>query len=146
MQTKSVVITIIISLIVGGGAFYGGTVYEKSSLTKQGLLRNTNVQLGNRIQGQGRPQGTGGFNRGGENSGLVTGEIISKDDRSVTVKTRDGGSKIVYFSDSTEIGKIADGSSVDLEDGKQVMINGKANQDGSFTAENIQIRPTAIMP
>jgi len=59
----------------------------------------------------------------------------------MTVKTKDGGSKIVYFSDSIEIGKTTSGSSADLENGKQVMINGKANQGGSFTAQNIQIRP-----
>lgn len=141
MQTKNIVVAVIALLVVGGGAFYGGIFYEKSSLSKQGLLRNTNAQFGNRTPGQGRPQGmTGGFNRNGEIGEFVAGEIISKDDKSVTVKTRDGGSKIVYFSDSTEIGKTTKGFSTDLENGKDVMINGKANQDGSFVAQNIQIR------
>lgn len=141
MKSKNIAIAVVALLTVGGGAFYGGTIYEKSSLEKQGLLRTASTQFGNRTPGQGRPQGAGGFVRGGENGEVVTGEILTKDDKSVTVKTRDGGSKIVYFSESTEIGKTTDGSSADLENGKQVTINGKANQDGSFTAENIQIRP-----
>ncbi|OIO07392.1 hypothetical protein CO115_00755 [Candidatus Falkowbacteria bacterium CG_4_9_14_3_um_filter_36_9] len=54
---------------------------------------------------------------------------------------RDGGSKIVFLSDSTSIGKTTDGTVADLEAGKQVTINGKDNSDGSVTAQSIQIRP-----
>ncbi len=72
--------------------------------------------------------------------GMVSGEIISKDDKSLTVKTADGGSRIVLFSSLTEIGKTAVGTLADLEIGKNVMINGKANTDGSITASVIQLR------
>ncbi len=140
MRTKNIVVAIIILLFVGGGAFYGGAVYEKNHLSKQGLLRDTTTQLRTFRQGD-RFQGAERFvARDRENSEFVSGEIISKDDKSITLKTRDGGSKIVYFSESTEIGKTIKGSSVDLENGKNVVISGKANQNGSFTAQNIQIR------
>jgi hypothetical protein len=72
--------------------------------------------------------------------GLAAGEIIAKDDASVTVKLRDGGTKIVFVSDKTEIGKAVVGSAADLEVGKTVMATGMPNADGSLTAQNIQLR------
>lgn len=141
MKKRNLAIATITLVVVGGGAFYGGTIYEKKSLEEQGLLRNANMQPGNKTSGKERSNRTAdGLNRKGENSEIVIGEIMSKDEKSVTVKTRDGGSKIIYLSDSTKIGEITSGSLADLESGKQVVINGKANQDGSFSAQDIQIR------
>ncbi|MFH0930184.1 MAG: DUF5666 domain-containing protein [Candidatus Moraniibacteriota bacterium] len=149
MQNKKILIIAIVAvIIIGGGAFYGGTVYEKGSLAKQNLLRGANGEGADgqhRGPGQGGGQGMG-MNRGGGQNGsqgdFINGDIMSKDDKSITVKTRDGGSKIVYFSDSTTIGKAVSGTSSDLATGQQVMVSGKSSPDGSLSAQNIQIRPS----
>jgi hypothetical protein len=138
MNNKSIVITAAVAIIFAAGGFYGGISYQKSKIPAVGSFRGANRTPGD---GQGRPQGQG-FNRGGGSNGdFVVGEITVKDDTSITVKTRDGGSKIVYFSDTTSIGKATEGTSGDLSVGQQVTIGGKANQDGSYAAQNIQIRP-----
>ena len=87
--------------------------------------------------GQGGQTGTAGRMRGG----LINGEVLAKDDNSVTVKLNDGGSKIVYFASSTAISKMTDGSQVDIVVGKNVMISGTTNSDNSVTAQTISIRP-----
>lgn len=134
---------VITVIIVGIGAFYGGTLYEKNKLSKTEIARGGNPPG---ADGQRRPGGAGGFAgaRDGavrENGGFVAGEIISKDEKGITVKTSDGGSKIVFFSDSVAIGKSISGSADDLSSGQQVMVSGKANSDGTITADNVQIRP-----
>jgi len=147
MNSKSITITAILVIVIGAGAFYGGTLWKKSSLNKQGLLRssNNNIPGGNRQSGgenqdQNR-QGRGGFGRGGNGNNFASGEVISKDDNSLTLKMPDGSSKIVFFSGSTTIGKSIPVSAIDLANGDQVMVNGTGNPDGSLAAQNIQIRP-----
>ena len=140
---KKLLPIIVIIILVGVGAFYGGMKYDQSKSAANLSANFQNRQMAG--SGTGSRNGTFG-NRAG--SGFVTGEIISKDDRSIIVKLQDarlpdgqGGSKIIFYSDSTEIGKFASGTQNDLEVGKTVIINGKANSDGSITAQSIQLRP-----
>ncbi len=132
---KIFIIGFIIIIIVGAGAFYGGMKYGQGKVS-QGFQRfgQMGASLGDRAN-----QGGNRVNQG--ENGFVNGEILSKDDKSVTVKDRQGGSKIVFFSDSTVISKSAEGSSADLEVGKQILVTGSTNSDGSITAKNIQISP-----
>ena len=140
-MAKKILPIIIVLIVVGGGAFYGGMKYQESKAPK-GLAAGNFQNLRNLSpeQQQQRLQQMGGGNRQ-SGASFVNGEIIAKDDKSITVKLRDGGSKIIFYSDTTEVGKFVNGGPSDLEIGKTVTVNGKANQDGSVTAQSIQMRP-----
>lgn len=68
-------------------------------------------------------QGKAGEMGRGTNFGL-SGEVIAKDEQSLTLKMQDGGSKIVFFSDSTQISKTTEGSINDVEVGKTLSVGG----------------------
>lgn len=143
MTKKNIAIVAALAVVVAGGAFYGGMTYAKGK-TPSGRAAGANFQNLTPEQRQQFMQNggiPGGGMRGGANGGFVGGEIISKDDKSVTVKLTNGGSKIIFLSDSTTVGKTTDGTKDDLVVGKQVTVGGTANSDGSVTAQNIQIRP-----
>ena len=136
MNNKNIIIVVIIvALILGAGGFYGGMIYGKSKNS-----RSTVGQFGSGQRQNGQGAGMT-VRRGSGGAGFVNGEIIGKDDKSITVKSADGGSKIIFLSASTQVTKSASGTISDLVDNTQVMINGTTNPDGSITAGFIQIRP-----
>jgi hypothetical protein len=92
-------------------------------------------QFGN---GQGLRTGTAGDRTGFR---PVSGQIISSDSNSITVKQQDGSSRIVLFTDKTAINKANQASTSDLKVGETVAVVGQQNSDGSVTAQNIQINP-----
>lgn len=132
MQKNSIVITIIVALIVGAAAFYGGMQYQQ---------RQRSNFAGNRQLVMGGPNRQGGIIRNGNFQGVrpVAGEIISQDDKSITVKMQDGSTKIVVLSDQTTINKASEGTKDDLKTGEQITAFGTENSDGSITAQNISI-------
>lgn len=133
---KKIIIIIIAIVFIGSGSFYGGMKYGTNKAT-------TNIQNMRQVRGQQFVSGGAGGPRSGQGSGegFTAGEIISKDDKSITIKLRDGGSKIIFLTTTTPVTKSATGSMEDLSAGTQVVITGKANPDGSLSAESIQIRP-----
>ncbi len=138
---KNIILPLLaLALLALGGGFYGGMVYGKSKVTSTFAAA--------RAQFAGNGQGGGG--RGGNRAqfaggGATMGEVIAKDDKSITIKMRDGGSKIVFFSGSTQVMKAVAGAATDLNVGEQVTALGTANADGSVSAQSIQIRPP-MMP
>jgi hypothetical protein len=130
-----------VAVIVGAGSFYGGVTYAKSKGGARGggnfvrMAEGTAVPSG---QGQGARGGNARF-AAGMNGGFAGGEIIAKDDTSITVKLMDGGSKIVFLSGDTKITKSSDGTKDDLKVGEQVTVMGQPGSDGSLTAANVQL-------
>ncbi len=127
-------ITAIIALVVIGLAFYGGMVYGRG----QRAQRMGQFAF---VGGQGM-----GIGRNGTGMGFIGGQIISKDAQSVTVSVRGGGSKIIFTGNQTAVQKSVSGSLNDLQVGQEVTITGTPNSDGSFIAQNIQIRPASSTP
>jgi hypothetical protein len=125
-------------LIVAGGAFYGGIKYADGRAPTGYGSRIANLPEGAQMRFQQSERGAAvGAMRGGT---LMTGgEIIGKDGQSITVKLQDGGSRIVFLSESTPIAKSALGSMADLSIGENVTVTGSTNQDGSITAQSVQI-------
>jgi hypothetical protein len=129
MKHKSLIIAILVGVIAAGAGFFAGMKYQQSR-------RPTFSRQAGGIQGA----RTGvGANRMGFRP--VSGEIISADDKSITVKLQDGSSKIVLFSDKTEINKADTATKDDLKVGERVAVFGQDNSDGSVTAQNIQLNP-----
>ncbi len=135
MDKKNIAFIVAALVIVGGGAFYGG-------------FRTGAASRFARFSG-GVPQFRGSaeaFTRGalaGKNGTGVRGEIVAKGGESITVKLRDGGSQIVFYSSSTPVSVSASGSADDLRVGATVAVTGTANSDGSIAADSIQLTPDA---
>lgn len=118
---NSIMITAILIIVVGAIAFFAGMKYQQSQVRN---FPRGSVQRNNQT---GR--------------GVVVGQIISQDDKSMTVKLQDGSSKIVLLSNSTTVSKTDSGSKSDLEVGINVAVSGITNSDGSVTAQNVQLNP-----
>lgn len=144
MKNQQLIIGCVISAVVGGGlGFYGNTLYTQSQRNNR-MSQFTNTRTGQFNGAQtGRP-GNGVGQTSGMRGGAVNGEVMAKDDKSLTVKLADGSSKIVILSGSTTYRHTSDSSLSEIAVGTKISTFGTANADGSVTAQNIQIDP--IMP
>ena len=135
MKNQKIIIpaAILLVFLVGAGGFFGGMQYQKTKRpavgdfqAMRGEFRSGELPqgVGGRLQGQGRP---------------VSGEIIGKDEESITVKLPDGSSRIIFVGDDTQINKSAPGTKDDLTEGTPVFVIGSENSDGSLTATSIQV-------
>jgi len=125
------IITIIIGVIVGGGAFFGGMQYEKSQASRLN---------GDQYAQDGQRQG-GRFSGRGRFAGATVGNVVSQDLSSVTVQLQDGSSKIINIAGSTTFSKTNTASKSDIQNGARIAAFGTTNSDGSVTAAYIQINP-----
>jgi hypothetical protein len=133
-MNKTILGAVVGAVVVAGVAFYGGDVYGKSQSPMRG---------GFGANGATFTRGAGA--RGGANgAGFTAGQIISKDESSITIKMPDGSTKIVLVGGSTQVLKTTTGTPSDLAVGTNVVVTGSANSDGSVTGGMIQIRPAGM--
>lgn len=138
IESNILSIFIVVLLAVGGSMFLAGMKYQDSRGTSvaaasqaPGGARNGNMQ--------GPPNMQGGS--GNMPGGFASGEVVSKDNKSITIKLQDGSSKTIYFSSSTTVSETTTGSTSDLKTGQTVVVIGSNSSNGSVTAQSIQIRP-----
>lgn len=126
---KHLTVWVIATVLLCGIFYYIGNKHGKSS------FQSNFAQM----RGQQGAQRTGGrFNTG---NGAFSGKVTAKDESSMTIQTRDGSSKIVLFTGSTQVLKSSAGIVDDVSVGTQISAIGTQNSDGSITAQSIQIRP-----
>ncbi len=130
-----------IGLIVVGVAMLAVVFYIGMSYGKSKIPSRSQGGQGAQTFGQNGRSGASGVRGGGSFGSMTAGEILSKDAQSMTVKLRDGSSKIVFYTDKISVEKNVSGTSSDLVVGKQISITGTTNSDGSITAQSVQIRP-----
>jgi len=142
---KKILIHIFIPIIIAGTCFYGGILYSKNTKTNTNANQTMNRQnFGNLSQEERiklmQERGTNGpANMIRSGNAPLSGEIISKDETSITIKLNDSGSSIVYVASSTIITKPTILEIKDLVKGKKVMVNADKNDNGSYTAKSIRL-------
>jgi hypothetical protein len=135
MKNKNIIIVISVGIILVIVSFYTGTRFGVNKNSAQ-------LRPGGQFINNSQRNGPGGMNTRGNLGGAVSGDILSKDANSITLKMRDGSSMIVFVATSTQVMKSTSGTATDLIIGEQVVVMGQPNLDGSVNAQSIQIRPT----
>ena len=136
---KNLILILIALIIVGAGGFYGGMKYGESQVLKNltpEKMRNIFQQRGGPVfnQNQGQRQ----------RAGFLSGQVISKDEKGLTIKLADGSTKIIFLSPSTQVTKAAEAKIEEIEIGKEILVTGTQNEDGSLTARAVQLSPRLL--
>lgn len=141
VNKNSPVFSIIISLIALGVGFGLGTLFEKNQKPNFKNINNQ-FQMGDRAldnRGSGNrqmPQNGGQF---GQGQNHASGEVTKIDDSSITIKTQNGGSKLILISNSTAYKQLTDSDKSKLKVGSQITVEGETSTDGSLTGKTISI-------
>ena len=135
-NTSQIAIGIVMVLALAGSFFAGRAVGMQSSASGSAAVAGANGQNGGR-------GGQAAARRGGQFGGGAFGQILTKDDKGITLKLNNGGSSIVFFSATTTVSKSQPATITDLKEGDFVMVSGTPNTDGSITARSIR---TGEMP
>ena len=140
VKTWHIAVVVVVVVAVAVGAFFGGRATASGGTpTVQEALKVLQSQA---QQGNGNGFGFPGGNGTARGGGAVSGSIIAADATSITVKTSDGGTKIVLVSGSTTVAKTSEATQADLTVGQNVIVTGTTNSDGSVTATRVQVGAT----
>lgn len=141
---------ILIALITGVVGYFVGSNYPIAKQTTTDTSPFANQRMMGGRNGQNATGATGTrtatpgnmAQRGAMMGGRpVSGEILSIDDKSMTVKLTNNTSKIVMFDAGMIVNKMATGTATDMKVGEKVAAFGKENTDGTMTAQNVQLNP-----
>ena len=126
MKQNSIILGVILLLVVGGVSFGVGykVAQAKTAINRQFTGNRNNTQ-----------------NNGMMRNRQTIGDVISLDDKTMTVKMPDGSSRIVLLSSAMTVSQLADAKVSDLKIGSKVAVFGTNNSDGSLTATNIELNP-----
>ncbi|RJQ50788.1 MAG: hypothetical protein C4521_13625 [Actinobacteria bacterium] len=152
MQNRMLIVVIVVGLVlvaaVGGGAFLlgkgAGAATVAANAGSAGRVRFGGAPTGGPDGfgpmggGTGSPP-AGGIRQGRNGMSFLAGKVIAKDKDSITVSLPEGGSKIVYLSDSTEVQTISSGTIADVSKGETVTASGTASDD-AITARTITVQ------
>lgn len=154
MKTTQIVIAAVIGLMLLGGGFAAGMTFGKNSAAAAAASASPSDR------GFGRGQGGSGagarFGQGGANGQeLLTGQIISVNDGSITVQVRRPGqngasptttSQIVLLGSNTKIVRTTetDITATDLKANDQVQVVGTSDASGNVSATAIVIGGNAL--
>ena len=134
MKNSLISSLLVCAVVFFGVGFYSGKTYQSKQAPANSVSDTASGGF-NRGEGSGGRGGRGGF------GGMTMGEVVSKDSSGLTLKLRDGGSKVIFVTTSTIVGHMTTGTMDDITTGSNVAVNGATNSDGSITANSIQIRP-----
>lgn len=149
MKKYSILIFVAIAVIVAGLSFEGGILYQKNKNKNSMPSGMPTDMAGGNISSDdtaanGNTSGRNGTPPSGTapngNGGGTSGTIVSKDDESITIKTSDGSSMVIYYSDSTTVTKSSTASLSDLVTGSEISVMGSTNSDKSVTAKEITVK------
>jgi len=149
MKKYTILIFVAIAVIVAGLSFEGGILYQKNKNKNSmpsgmptdmagGNISNSDTTSSGNTSGRNGTPPSGTAPNG--NGGRTSGTIVSKDDESITIKTSDGSSMVIYYSDSTTVTKSSTASLSDLVTGSEISVMGSTNSDKSVTAKEITVK------
>jgi hypothetical protein len=147
MRKLAVVLgAVLVVLLVGGGSFYGGMVFERSRQTNlqaqffggRGFSESGQILLvGTPPAGFGQPGNPNAADQGGPGRG-ASGTVESLEGDTLTLSTAQD-QVTVLLTDQTVINRFVAGERADLQPGAQVTVLGERDDSGKITATTIQI-------
>lgn len=155
MKNTQIFLAVVLGLLLAGGGFAAGMTVAKGTASASPSPSGAAGRFGG--GGTGARGGFGGAGGQGAAAGqnLLTGQILSVNDGSITIQTRQPGaqgasptvsSEIVLVGSSTRVVKTVetDAALTDLKANDQVTIVGTTDASGSFSATAIVLGGNAL--
>lgn len=139
MKENQMLVNAFLALFLVAGSFWAGMQYQKRGQAgPQGQFGPRGMLTGTVPQGQNATRD----NRTGFRP--ISGDIMAREDKTLTVKMADGSSKIVLLTDQTKVNRENEVTWEELKAGEKVMVMGQEGSEGAVTAERITLNPASL--